>query len=377
MDGTRRRPAREASADSSVLVEALHRQLRDAIDALESGEQWQAWLDFGRKLHRYSFNNLILIFVQRPDASQVAGYRTWQSLGRQVRRGEQAIRVLTPLIRKAQVVDADGKPQRDPDGKPRLKQQVVGFRPAPVFDIAQTDGPPVPAPTAPELLSGGVPPGLWEALSAEVAGRGYQIRRGPLAQLGGANGLTKVSEREVWVRDDVDPPQAVKTLAHELAHVMLHVDGGAIAGCRGVIEVEAESVAHLVLGVHQVDTGDYTFPYVANWAHPIAAAEQVPMSEIVARTGARVMKAANEIITANRPSATVTTPDPVDAGNGPGGDIGSAGDIGTGRRAARPVRHTPYGRPGHSAGRGGRQPYLLPPPARLVVGAVVPEAARA
>ena len=184
MSDTRRRPAREASADSSALVEALHRQLRDAIDALESGEQWQAWLDFGRKLHRYSFNNLILIFVQRPDASQVAGYRTWQSLGRQVRRGEKAIRVLAPVIRKAQVVDADGKPQRDPDGKPTVKQQVVGFRPAPVFDIAQTDGPPVPAPTAPELLSGEVPQGLWEALSAEVAGRGYQIRRGPLAAVG-------------------------------------------------------------------------------------------------------------------------------------------------------------------------------------------------
>ena len=116
----------------------------------------------------------------------------------------------------------------------------------------------------------------------------------------------------MWVRDDVDPAQAVKTLAHELAHVMLHIgEDGLIPECRGVIEIEAESVAHLVLGVHQVDTGSYTFPYVATWAYPLAAVEHVPMSDIVARTGARVMKAADQIVTATQAAVDTTRPDPM------------------------------------------------------------------
>ncbi len=93
----------------------------------------------------------------------------------------------------------------------------------------------------------------------------------------------------------------MKTLAHELAHVLLHTsEDDGVAQCRGVMEVEAESVAHLVMAVHHLDSGAYTFPYVATWAHPLAAVEHVPMAEIVARTGERVMKAASEIIAATQ-----------------------------------------------------------------------------
>ena len=311
MSDTRRRPGPKPASDPSVTVEALHLQLKEAIDAIESGEQWQAWLNFAGKLHKYSFNNLILILTQRPTASHIAGYNTWKSLGRQVRRGEKAIRVLAPITRRATVADADGKPQKGPDGTVQTRQQIVGFRPAPVFDIAQTDGPPVPQPAEPELLSGAAPDGLWDALAGEIAEHGYRLLRCPASELDGANGLTKVPEREVWVRDDVDPAQAVKTLAHELAHVMLHTADGTIPHCRGIVEVEAESVAHLVLGVHHVDTGSYTFPYVANWAYPIAAVEHVPMSDIVARTGARVTRAADQIITATQTAINPPTPDPL------------------------------------------------------------------
>ena len=310
MPDNSRRPG--GKTEPSPALEALHQELQSAIDALESGEQWQAWLDFAGKLHRYSFNNLILILTQLPTASQIAGYNTWQSIGRQVRRGEKAIRVLAPILRTTPVLDATGNPRRTPDGKVDTRRQVVGFRPAPVFDISQTDGPPVPQQTAPQLLAGEAPEGLWKALADEIAERGYRLLRGPADQLDGANGLTKVKEREVWVRDDVDPAQAAKTLAHELAHVMLHIgEDGLIPECRGVIEIEAESVAHLVLGVHQVDTGGYTFPYVANWAYPLAAVEHVPMSDIIARTGARVMKAADQIVTVTQAAVDTTRPDPM------------------------------------------------------------------
>src|SRR6478736_4106713 len=105
-------------------LEELHDQLRQAVEALESGEQWQAWLRFARGFHRYSFNNLILIWAQRPDATAVASYRTWQAKGRQVRKGETGIRVLAPILRRTPVLDDHGRPVRGDDGTPRTRQQA-------------------------------------------------------------------------------------------------------------------------------------------------------------------------------------------------------------------------------------------------------------
>ena len=309
---SRRNQASRAPRKPAVTVEELHQRLTDAVAAIETGEQWQAWLDFARRLHKYSFNNLILIWSQRPEASAVASYRTWQGLDRQVRRGETAIRVLAPMIRKTEILDDHGHPVSRTDGTPEQQQRLVGFRPVPVFDITQTDGPPLPTPPQPVLLDGQAPPGLWDGLVGEVSQRGYRLLRGPIEQLAGANGLTKPGEREVWVRDDIDDAQAVKTLAHELAHVILHADPTApvdVRDCRGIREVEAESVAHLVVSAHGIDTGSYSFPYVASWAYPLAAVEHQPLTEIVTRTGTRVIQTAHQILNAIPPTA----PDPADA----------------------------------------------------------------
>ena len=295
-----------ARSESSVSIETLHHQLRDAVDALESGDQWRAWLDFAGRLHRYSFNNVILIWTQLPAASTVASYRTWQSMGRHVRRGEKAIRVLAPITRRTAVRADKGSPQLDDDGRRQLEPRVVGFRPVPVFDVSQTEGRPLPVPHLPALLSGSAPVGMWDLLATDVTERGYRLMRGPISELSGANGVTRFKDREVWVRDDVDEAQAVKTLVHELAHVVLHADeDGPNGQCRGLMEVEAESVAHLVMAAHQVDTAAYTFPYVANWAHPLAAVEHVSMADIITRTGNRVMKAADQIIAATAAAVTV------------------------------------------------------------------------
>src|SRR6188472_48577 len=95
---------------STAAMEELHQRLRAAVEQLESGEQWQAWLQFARGFHRYSFNNLLLIMAQRPDATAVASYRTWQAKGRQVRKGETAVRVLAPILRRTPVLDDGGRP---------------------------------------------------------------------------------------------------------------------------------------------------------------------------------------------------------------------------------------------------------------------------
>src|SRR5690242_12031020 len=104
---------------SAVGLEELHARLREAVEALESGEQWQAWLQFASGFHRYSFNNLLLIMAQRPDATAVASYRTWQAKGRQVRKGETALRVLAPILRRTTVLDDLGRPELGEDGTPR------------------------------------------------------------------------------------------------------------------------------------------------------------------------------------------------------------------------------------------------------------------
>lgn len=295
--------------DGRETLQQLHTRLREAVDRLETGEQWQAWLAFARDFHRYSFNNVMLIFAQRPDATIVASYRTWAAKDRQVRKGEKALRVLGPIRRPVPLLDDQRHPILDDQGRPRQAQRVSRFRPVPVFDVSQTDGPPVPQPSPPELLAGDAPAGLWDALAREGAERGYRLRRGDLEDLHGANGATSVTSREIWVRHDVDAAQAVKTLAHELGHVLLHAagDGGETVACQGIREVEAESVAFLLCAAHGLAADSYTFPYVATWASGPAAAEQVAITAIVTRTGSRVMAAAGQLIDATK---VRTAPDP-------------------------------------------------------------------
>ena len=220
------------------------------------------------RFHRYSLNNVLLIHFQRPDATQVAGYRTWQSMGRQVRRGEQGLVILAPVLRRVQPeagadaprrLDSHSEESNDAAARPRV---LAGFRLAHVFDVSQTEGPELPE-VGPTPLSGEAPLALYEGLAREVARAGFTLTR---EHCDGAYGQTDFLARTVRVRPDVDPAQAAKTLAHELAHVSLHADLSS-GLCRGVAEVEAESVAFLVCATAGLDTGSYSFAYVARWAN--------------------------------------------------------------------------------------------------------------
>jgi hypothetical protein len=281
-------------------VEQLHEQLADGIANLDDKDAWQRWLGMASKLHRYSFNNVMLTMLQKPDATMIAGYRAWQAMGHQVRRGEKAIKILGPVTRKVELVDrTTGEPIRDNDGRPQYVRQLVGVRPVSVFDASQVD-PPVEPPPEPTLLRGQAPPGLWDSLAQLVEAEGFQLTRG---DCGGANGLTDYLSREVRVRADVDDAQAVKTLAHELAHVLIRPDSGEpyAGACRGRREVEAESVAYVVAAAHHLDTSQYTFNYVAGWATQAATAEH-GIEAVVAETGARVIATADTILAHTKPT---------------------------------------------------------------------------
>jgi antirestriction protein ArdC len=256
-------------------VRELQRQLESQVAELVSGDGWARMLETAARFHRYSANNVMLILCQRPYASRVAGYQTWRSLGRQVRKGEHGIQILAPCKYKFE----------DEDGNEHMA--IRGFTTATVFDISQTDGDEI-ADVRPEMLSGEAPIGLWAGLAKQVAEAGFMLARG---DCGGANGVTRYDSRTVTVRADVDDAQACKTLCHELGHIFLdHEHDIRSLGCRGRLEVEAESVAYIVSHAMGLASNTYSLPYVAHWANGDAA--------VIRQTAERVVRVAGAILDA-------------------------------------------------------------------------------
>ena len=310
----RRAPHRDqvAAADAARAqrLTGLHQQLAEGVAAIRDGESWTRWLDTAAKFHTYSVRNQILIAQQNPKATQIGGYRAWQAMGRQVRKGEKALWVLAPVTRRA--ADPDQDSELTPDehittatdsGDSPAARRVVGFRGVGVFDVSQTEGDPLPGPPEAHLLAGQAPAGLWDALEQVIVDRGYTVHRArDAAALGGANGLTDFLTRTVSVRGDVDDAQAVKTLAHEAGHLLLHSPLDPTEGrpaCRGLLEVEAESVAYLVAAHHGLDTSGYTFNYIAGWAGD--------NTDAVTATAERVMAAARTLLAVTDPTDSPTT----------------------------------------------------------------------
>ncbi len=189
----------------------------------------------------------MLIVVQRPDASRVAGFRTWKSLGRTIRKGEKAVWILAPVMSR-----------RARDGELEDERAVRGFKYVPVFDVSQTEGLELPA--ACHGLSGDEPRDSFARLTGVAQGLGYSVEDAELVD--GVNGDCTFSLHRIRVEVRSPPAQRVKTLAHEIAHAFLHAD----QHDRPVAELEAESVAYLVCQRLGMDTGAYTFGYVAAWA---------------------------------------------------------------------------------------------------------------
>ncbi|WP_239521087.1 ArdC-like ssDNA-binding domain-containing protein [Blastococcus saxobsidens] len=282
--------AREAAdAARAAKIAALHEQIGEQVDALTADPQWRAMLDAAAKFHTYSLNNQLLIELQAArlgiSPTRVAGFGTWRALGRSVVKGSTGLAVLAPCTYAPKDTRADtgtGQDTRqaspaattatgtaaEPAGRdterPAGGRVLRGFRIAHVFDISQTDGDPLPD-VVPELLTGDAPAALWEALAAQVAAHGYTLAREACGQ---ANGVTDPAARTVRVRPDVADAQAVKTLAHELAHIECGhtTEGYDYRGCRGEAEAEAESVAYIVTAWAGLDAGVYTVPYVAAWS---------------------------------------------------------------------------------------------------------------
>ena len=208
----------------------LIEKLTEGIRNLTSSEEWQRHLDFQSKFHRYSFNNVLLIAAQCHEASQVAGFNAWRKINRFVRKGGKAIWILAPMVYK-NAEAGDGEPEK----------VIRRFKFVPVFDVAQT------------------------------------------------NGGCCHSEHRIRVETRNTPAQRVKTLAHEIAHALLHETFDS----RALAEMDAESAAYVVCQALGIDSSDYSFGYVATWA---GGGEQAisgikASCERIQRTAATILRA--------------------------------------------------------------------------------------
>ena len=232
-----------ASTDRDHLLDTL----TEGIEALTTSDAWRAHLDVQGRFHRYSFSNALLISRQDPDATQVAGFATWKKFGRVGAQGG------------AGPVDPgpDDRPAH-PDRRREERRPIVGFRPVAVFDVAQTDGDPLPGVC--RNLQGGDPEAMFHLLMGRATRFGYTV---DIVELpGSTNGDCSFARRRIRVERRNEPAQQVKTLAHELAHALLH-EG---TDDRALAELEAESTAFVVCRALGLDTADYSFGYVACWA---------------------------------------------------------------------------------------------------------------
>lgn len=294
-------------------LDELHERLTGAVEQLVSGQDWARALAFAARFRSRSFNNTLLIWIQHeaayqagrvlePFPSYVAGYKQWQQLGRQVSKGQAGYQILAPVTgRFASSNPANGESWRrltrgeKPKSGEVVRSRMVGVRPAYVWDVSQTAGDPIPEPPEPKLLEGEAPTGLWDGLAAQVEAAGFAVLRVPHeGMIHGANGMTDYTARTVAVRENMDPAAMVKTLAHELAHVVLHdLDNEDARQHRGIAEVEAESVALMIGAAHGMDTTGYTIPYVSTWAVRVDGQDPV---QVVQATGERVRKTASQVL---------------------------------------------------------------------------------
>lgn len=257
-------------------------QLKEITERLEQGvkdiftsEMYTKYLLTMSKFHNYSFNNTLLIAMQRPDATLVAGYNAWKNkFNRYVKKGEKGIQIIAPAPVKEreerEKIDKDtGLTVLNESGEPEIEvveRVIPRFRVTTVFDYAQTDGKPLPTLEVNELTARVKDYTLLKEAIEQVSP--VPIRFGEIE--GNAKGYYSHVDKEICVRADMGESQTIKTMIHEVAHAMLH-DSDQMKQ-RGeekdqlTKETEAESIAFTVCSALGIDTSDYSFPYVASWA---------------------------------------------------------------------------------------------------------------
>ena len=274
-----------SDAERDARRQADRERLERAARALLDSEGWQRWVRVRATngLARYSFGNQLLIALQKPDATFVAGFRAFLKLNRCVRKGEKSIRILAPMTVRRRGADDTNE---DDD-----KRTV--FRAVPVFDVGQTDPLPGREPIALEPpcepISGDSYARLLTPLENLAAGLGYSIRHLPLD--GGADGWCDAQRCEIVVNDHLPVNAQVRVLVHELAHALGigYRDFG-----RQRAEVLVDCVTYVVCGSVGLDVAGESVPYVAGWGEDGALDDIRQYAETIDTVARRIETAIRE-----------------------------------------------------------------------------------
>lgn len=277
-------------------MDSIMQSLESGVEELFTSNRYQEFLKTMAKFHNYSFNNTMLIAMQRPGATLVTSYKNWQSMGRQVMKGEKGITIIAPApykkMKEKEVLDENQRPIMGTDGKPKTEQvevTVPHFKAVTVFDIAQTSGEPIQT-LAPELLTAAVQDfdSFMQAIQkiSPVPIRFDEID-------GNANGYYHNADKEIVIKKGLSESQTLKTAIHETAHAKLHdkeiMESLGVEKDRLTKEVEAESVAYCVCSSFGLDTSDYSFPYIAGWSSSREMKEMKASMDVIRKTAGEMI----------------------------------------------------------------------------------------
>lgn len=284
-------------------VQELTDKLEQGLQDLFNSDSYCNYLRTMSKFHNYSFNNTLLIAMQKPDATLVAGYKAWQkNFERHVNKGEKAIRILAPAPYKIKeerdkidpvtqelLLDKDGNPQKE-----EVEITIPAFRAVSVFDVAQTDGKPIPELAAKELLSD--VEGYQDMIRAVEAISPVPIELEEIA--GDSKGYYDREAKRIAVQENMSESQTLKTMIHEVAHSKLHSkeveQDEQMRKDRNTKEVEAESIAYTVCQHFGVDTSDYSFGYIAGWSSGRDTKELRASMDTIRRTASELITGIEE-----------------------------------------------------------------------------------
>jgi antirestriction protein ArdC len=261
--------------ENPTAMEEVTRTLEEGVRNFFTSEGYVKYLKTMSRFHHYSINNSMLIALQKPDATLVAGYVAWQrKFGRNVRRGEKGIRIISPIITKVRTQRAKtdpetGKPVLDAEGNPQkewVETRQARYQVSTVFDVSQTEGRPIPALELKDLT--GSVKDYDILLPALKKAAGVPVRFGRIEEPG-VRGCFNRGTGEILLQENMSQAQTVKTLVHEIAHAWYHADrtdpeAGQMD--RSLREVQAESMAFVIASHYGLDTGEYSFPYIALWS---------------------------------------------------------------------------------------------------------------
>ena len=286
-------------------VKEITDKLEEGLKELFESEKYKNYLSTMSKFHNYSFNNTLLIALQRPDASLVAGYQAWQkNFNRHVKRGEKGIRILAPAPYKIKeerdkLDPVTGEVMLDKDGMPQTEEveiKIPAFRAVSVFDVSQTSGEPLPELEAKELLS--TVEGYEDFIKAVTFVAPAPIGFEDIP--GDSKGYFSTEENRIAVQEGMSESQTLKTMVHETAHSLLHnkevnkEDILAPAKDRNTKEVEAESIAFTVCNHFGIDTSEYSFGYIAGWSSGRDMKELKSSLDIIRRTASELITGIEE-----------------------------------------------------------------------------------